>query len=107
LPKSATTIGSRLRDFLHGSGGRAGTIFCRTRQGEGAHCRRGKTGRGARRSHRPRGGQPPAGLYPLPDMSHFAAEFYECCADPAARFLTFAKVGLHRTNLLAMQRGSL
>jgi hypothetical protein len=27
-----------------------------------------------------RGGEPLAGSQPLPDMSHFAAEFYECCA---------------------------
>jgi hypothetical protein len=25
-------------------------------------------------------------LVPLPDMSHFAAEFYQCCADLPARF---------------------
>jgi len=29
---------------------------------------------------RPFGGQPSAGLQALPDMSHFATEFYECCA---------------------------
>ena len=31
-----------------------------------------------------RGGQPLAGSQPLPDMSHFAAEFYECCANLAS-----------------------
>ena len=30
---------------------------------------------------RTRGGQPLAGSKPLPDMSHFAAEFYEYCAN--------------------------
>ena len=29
---------------------------------------------------RPLGGQPSAGSQALPDMSHFATEFYECCA---------------------------
>jgi hypothetical protein len=40
-------------------------------------------------------------------MSHFAAEFYEYCANPPARFLASVKVGPHRTKLLAMQRGAL
>jgi hypothetical protein len=40
----------------------------------------------------PRGGQPSAGLQPLPDMSHFAAEFYEYCAGLAAQPSTFPKV---------------
>ena len=52
----------------------------------------------------PLGGQPSAGLQPLPDMSHFAAEFYEYCAAPAARPLTFPKVWPYRVKLLAMQR---
>ena len=30
------------------------------------------------------GGQPLAGSKPLPDMSHFAAEFYEYCANLAS-----------------------
>jgi hypothetical protein len=59
LAKNATTIGSRLRDIRHGSGGGAGTFFCRTRQRE---LPARQTGRGARQSRRPRGGQPLAGL---------------------------------------------
>jgi hypothetical protein len=81
LAKNATTIGSRLRDIRHGSG--AGTIFCRTSQGESANCMQSKNGpRGMPGS---RGRQPPGRCTPLPDMSHFAAEFYECCADRTAR----------------------
>ena len=35
---------------------------------------------------RRRGCQPSAGSQPLPEMSHFAAEFYESCAGRAGRF---------------------
>jgi hypothetical protein len=43
----------------------------------------------------------------LPDMSHLAAEFYECCADCTSVLLTFPKVWVHRANLLAMLRDAL
>jgi len=51
-----------------------------------------------------RGGQPLSGSQALPDMSHFAAEFYECCATLAGGLLTFPKVSPHAAKLLAMQR---
>ena len=56
---------------------------------------------------RARGGQPLAGSKSLPDMSHFAAEFYEYCATVTVPRLTFPKVWACRTNLLAMQRDAL
>jgi hypothetical protein len=46
-------------------------------------------------------------LHPLPEMSHFAAEFYECCASLAGRPLRFPKVWPSRAKLLAMQRDPL
>jgi hypothetical protein len=51
-----------------------------------------------------RGGQPLSGSQALPDMSHFAAEFYECCATLVGGLLTFPKVSPHPAKLLAMQR---
>jgi hypothetical protein len=36
----------------------------------------------------------------LPDMSHFAAEFYECCANPAARFWRSRKFARQRPSFL-------
>jgi hypothetical protein len=41
---------------------------------------------------------------PLPDMSHSAVEFYECCANPNHPRLPFPKIRLDRAKLLAMQR---
>ena len=51
--------------------------------------------------------QPYAGSQPLPDMSHFAAEFYECCAESSPRLLTFPEVCPLFSKLLAMQRDPL
>jgi len=66
-------------------------MFCCTPQRESVNCRQGKQAKGhadvtGHALPRLRGGQPLAGLHPLPDMSHFAAELYECCADLPARF---------------------
>jgi len=52
----------------------------------------------------PRSRQPVAGAQALPEMSHFAAEFYECCAILAGRLLTLSKVWTLLAKLLAMQR---
>jgi hypothetical protein len=43
----------------------------------------------------------------LPDMSNFAAEFFEYCAGRACAPRMFAKVWGFRAKLLAMQRASL
>jgi hypothetical protein len=40
-------------------------------------------------------------------MSHFAVEFYECCANPKSRPLTFSKVFTQPAKLLAMPRDPL
>src|SRR5487761_2268474 len=50
--------------------------------------------------------EPFAGSQALPEMSHFAAEFYECCVDRNSRPLTFSKVRAFRAKLLAMPRAS-
>jgi hypothetical protein len=76
-----------LRDSRHGSRREACTIFARTLHREGMNCRRGPKGmslftgdavpRALRSATLP--------IQPLPDMSHFAAEFYEYCANLLAR----------------------
>jgi hypothetical protein len=41
----------------------------------------------------------------LPEISHFGAKFYECCAGFTPHLRVFPKFGGIRANLLAMQRG--
>jgi hypothetical protein len=43
-------------------------------------------------------------LQPLPDMSHFAAEIYECCANLAVAARHCPKVWVVLRKLLAVQR---
>jgi len=70
--------------------GGACTLFCRTPKGESANCRQDKQTRGhggvTGHPHRACAAVGAGRLVPLPDMSHFAAEFYQCCADLPARF---------------------
>ena len=47
------------------------------------------------------------GSQPLPDMSHFAPEFFEYCAGRSVSPAGFAKVTVFRAKLLAMQRAPL
>jgi hypothetical protein len=41
----------------------------------------------------------------LPEISHFGAKFYECCAASTGGRHVFPKFGGIRANVLAMQRG--
>jgi hypothetical protein len=43
-------------------------------------------------------------MQPLPDMSHFAVEIYECCANLALAARHSPKFGWFLRKLLAMQR---
>jgi hypothetical protein len=47
--------------------------------------------------------QPVAGSQPLPDVSRFAVEFYECCANRGGGVLRFPKLSPQHRKLLAMR----
>jgi hypothetical protein len=94
--------GSRLRDSMRAERRRAPSLTREGGDGERGHDQIivEHVGRHAAGARRPTGS-------PLPEMSHFAAEFYECCANPGSRPLTFAKVFAQPAKLLAMPRDPL
>jgi hypothetical protein len=64
---------------------------------------RSRAGSGCSRAHAPRSATRRIAAVPqraLPEISHFVAEFYECCADPKSPPLTFSKFGRFGSSFL-------